>query len=524
MKLLSVACTLLLLAAPIPTSVGPIATSQYDNMRTGANLNEIILTPQNVNAKQFGKLGAFKVDGAVYAQPLFVPALEIPGKGKHDVLFVATEHDSVYAFDADSPNDAPLWHVSFLDRKRGLTAVPERDVQCPFIQPEVGITPTPVIDLESGTMYVLARTMIAHTLTSSDYFQHLHALAITTGAETFGGPRLITASVPGKGDGSANGRVKFNPLRENPRAALLLVNGIVYLTWASSCDVNPYHGWVMAYDAATLAQKAVLNDTPDGNEGGIWASDTGPGADSDGNVFVPTGNGTFNAASGGRDYSDSVLKLSLEGSSLAVRDYFTPHDQAHLSDEDADLGSSGPLLVPDQPGPHRHLLLQPTKGGMIYVIDRDRMGKFHPDSDAIIQQIKMAGGGYGAMAYWNQHVFFACEADHLRDYVLANGVLKLNASSSTKFDNPGATPSVSANGTKDAIVWAIATKTWNGPDQPAVLYAFAAANISQPIYSSEQNSRRDRAANGTRFVIPVVANGRVYFGVRGEVEVYGLLK
>ncbi len=524
MKLLAAACILLAFAVSAKTANGQIPTSQYDNMRTGATLMETTLTPQNVNAKQFGKLGAFKVDGAVYAQPLFVPALEIPGKGKHDVLFVATEHDSVYAFDADRPDDAPLWHVSFLDSKRGLTAVPARDVACPFIQPEVGITSTPVIDLRTGTLYVLARTMIGHTLGSSEYFQHLHALAITTGAEKFGGPKPISASVPGKGDGSANGQVRFNPLRENPRASLLLANSVVFLTWASSCDVNPYHGWVMAYDAETLAQKAVMNDTPDGSEGGIWASDTGPGADSEGYVFIPTGNGTFNASSGGRDYGDSVLKLALEGSSLIVRDYFTPHDQARLSDADADLGSSGPLLVPDQPGPHRHLLLQPTKGGKIYVIDRDRMGEFHPEGDAIVQQIRMAGGGYGAMAYWNQHVYFACENDSLRDYVISNGELKLNASSSTKFDNPGATPSVSANGATDAIVWAIATKTWNGPNQPAVLYAFAANNISQPIYSSEQNSQRDRAANGTRFVIPVVVRGRVYFGTRGEVEVYGLLK
>jgi hypothetical protein len=524
MRLLAIVCALLAVAALITTPVVQVTTSQYDNMRTGATLNETTLTPQNVNSRQFGKLGAFKVDGAVYAQPLFVPALDIPGKGKHDVLFVATEHDSVYAFDAYRTGDPPLWQVSFLDSSKSISAVPSRDVQCPFIQPEVGITPTPVIDLKTGTLYVLARTMSGHTFADDDYFQHLHALALTTGAEKFGGPKLISASAPGKGDGSKNGQVGFNPLRENPRASLLLVNNIVYLTWASSCDVNPYHGWVMAYDAATLAQKAVLNVTPDGNEGGIWESDTGPGADAGGNVFVPTGNGTFNAASGGRDYGDSVLKLALEGSSLNVRDYFTPHDQAHLSDADADLGSSGPILLPDQPGPHPHLLLQPTKGGMIYVIDRDRMGKFRPEGDAIVQQIRMAGGGYGAMAYWNQHVYFACEGDFLRDYVITNGELKLNAASSTKFANPGATPSVSANGTKDGIVWAIATKTWNGPNQPAVLYAFNASNISQPIYSSEQNSARDRAANGTRFVIPVVVNGHVYFGVRGEVEVYGVLK
>ncbi len=514
----------LALAVPLTTAFGQVTTSQYDNLRTGATLNEKILTPQNVNARQFGKLGAFKVDGAVYAQPLFVPGVEIPGKGKHNVIYVATEHDSVYAFDAEPPGDAPLWQVSFLDRKRSLTTVPTRDTQCPFIQPEVGITSTPVIDLKTGTLYVLARTMADPTFGDKEYFQHLHALAITTGAEKFGGPKLISASVPGRGEGNSNGQVPFNPLRENPRAALLLVNSTVYLTWASSCDLDPYHGWVMAYDAETLSQKAVLNVTPDGTEGGIWASDAGLAADPNGNVYVPTGNGTFDAASGGRDYGDSVLKLALDGSSLTLRDYFTPYDQERLSHDDADLGSSGPLLLPDQPGSHRHLLLQPSKGSQIYVIDRDSMGKFRPDGDAIVQRIHMAGGGYGAMAYWNQHVFFACDNDFLRDYAVTKDQLILNTSSSIKFQNPGASPSVSANGTKNAIVWAIATKTWNGRDQPAVLYAFDATNINQPIYSSEQNSARDRAATATRFVIPVVVNGRVYFSARGEVEVYGLLQ
>ncbi len=501
-----------------------VITSQYDNLRTGATSNEKVLTPQNVNAKQFGRLGAFKVDGAVYAQPLFIPSVDIPGKGKYDVLFVATEHDSVYAFDANRAGDPPLWHISLLDERRGSSTVPARDVQCSFIQPEVGITSTPVIDLKTGTLYVLARTMIDPTFGSKEYFQHLHALAITTGVEKFDGPKLISASVPGKGAGGENGQVRFDPLHENPRASLLLVNDTLYLTWASSCDLGPYHGWVMAYDAQTLAQKAVLNTTPDGDQGGIWASDTGPGADTADNIYVPTGNGTFDASSGGRDYGDSVLKLMLQGSSIVVRDYFTPHDQARLSDGDADLGSSGPLLLPDQPGPHRHLLLQPTKGSMIYVIDRDQMGKFQPDGDAIVQRIRMAGGGYGAMAYWNGHVFFACSDDFLRNYAIDKGELKLSAYSSTRFENPGATPSVSANGNKDAIVWAITTKTWNGPSRPAILYAFDANKIDHPIYTSEQNSQRDRAAMATRFVIPVVVNGRVYFGARGEVEVYGLLK
>jgi len=519
----TVICVVIALAVPL-TAAAQVTTSQYDNMRSGAVLTEKTLTPTNVNASQFGKLGAFKVDGAVYAQPLFVPAVEIPGKGTHDVLYVATEHDSVYAFDANRPDDAALWHITFLDPSRNLSAVPAGDVECPFIQPEVGITSTPVIDLRTGTLYVLARTMIGHTFGSRQYFQHLHALAITTGVEKFGGPRIISATVPGKGDGNTSGQVHFDPLRENPRASLLLVSHSVYLTWASSCDVNPYHGWIMAYDTETLTQQAVLNVTPDGSEGGIWASDTGPAADPSGNVYVPTGNGTFDASSGGRDFGDSVIKVALEGSSLIVRDYFTPHDQARLSDRDADLGSSGPLLLPDQPGPHRRLLLQPTKGGEIYVIDRDQMGKFHAEGDAILQRVHMVGGGYGAMAYHDHHIFFAAEDDHLRDYSVTNGELKLNASSTMKFDNPGATPSISANGAKDAIVWAIATKTWNGPDQPAILYAFAANNISQPIYSSEQNSKRDRAAMGTRFVIPVIVGGHVYVGVRGEVEIYGLLK
>jgi hypothetical protein len=512
------------LALAARTAPAQVVTSQYNNARTGATLNEKTLTPRNVNAKEFGKLGAFRVDGAVYAQPLFVPALDIPGKGRHDVLFVATEHDSVYAFDANRPNDAPLWQVSFLDKKRSVTTVPAQDVECPFIQPEVGITSTPVIDMKTGTLYVLARTMIGHMLTRSEYFQHLHALAMTTGAEKFGGPKLITASVPGRGAGATDGQVRFDPLRENPRAALALTDGTLYLTWASSCDVDPYHGWIMAYDAATLAQKAVLNVTPDGTEGGIWASDTGPAVDPAGYVYIPTGNGTFDAAPRGRDYGDSILKVTLQGSSIAVRDFFTPHDQARISDADADLGSSGPLVLPDQPGSHPHLLLQPTKGAQIYVIDRDKMGEFHSDADAVIQRLDMSGGGYGAMAYWNGHVFFACSDDFLRDYAVKDGKLLPVRSSTIKFDNPGATPSVSANGNRDAIVWAISTRTWNGADKPAILYAFDAGNIAQPIYNSEQNAKRDHGPIATRFVFPLVVNGRVYFGARGEVDVYGLVK
>ena len=512
----------LILALATFPALAQVTTSQYDNFRTGATLREKALTPQNVNVKHFGKLGAFKVDGPVYAQPLFVPGVPIPGKGTHDVIFVATEHDSVYAFDATRPADPPLWQVRLLDPARE-NPLSEDQAQCPFIRPEIGITSTPVIDLPSGTIYVLARSVARHTTAPDEYFQRLHALAITTGVEKFGGPKLIAASVPGRGAGRSGRQVAFDPLHENPRAALTLANNAVYLTWASSCDVDPYHGWVMAYDPQTLAQKAVLNVNPDGSEAGIWLSDTGPAVDSEGNLYVPTGNGTFDATSGGRDYGDSVLKL--DGSSLAIRDYFTPFDQESILAGDSDVGSSGPTLLPDQPGPHHHLLLQPTKHSVLYVIDRDQMGKFHTGDDAIPQRIRMAGEGYGAMSYWNGHVFFAASDDNLRDYAVKNGQLVLNASSAMKFDNPGATPSISANGNKNAIVWALSTKTWNGPNtRPAVLYAFDASKLGQPIYTSEQNVARDRAAFATRFAIPVVINGRVYFSARGEVEVYGLLK
>jgi hypothetical protein len=261
----------------------------------------------------------------------------------------------------------------------------------------------------------------------------------------------------------------------------------------------------MAYDAKTLQQTAVFNVTPDGSEGGIWASDTGPAADAEGHIYIATGNGTF----GGKNYGNTLLKLTT---SLAVADSFTPHDQEHLNDDDLDLGSSGPLLLAAA-----HRILQPSKAGRIYVLDTEHLGRYHPDRDDIVQEIETPGGGYGAMAAWNGHVYFASSGDFLRDWHLENGKLQTaRVSRAPRFENPGATPSVSANGDKDAIVWAIATKSWNGRDRPAILYAFDAKDISRPIYTSEENGL------ATRFVIPVVANGHVYFGTRNAVEMYGL--
>jgi hypothetical protein len=499
-----------------------MTTSQVDNARTGATLSETALTPRNVNPQQFGKLFTLKVDGDVYAQPLFLAGVEIPGKGRHDVLFVATEHDSVYAFDAYGNPSAPLWQASLL--KDGATTVPEGDVACFFIQPEVGITSTPVIDARSGTLYVLARTRVAHTFAANEYHQQLHALAVTTGAEKFGGPVEIRATVRGSGAGSTGGNLSFGPLRENPRAALLLSHGIVYLTWGSSCDVGPYHGWVMAYDAQTLQQKAVFNASPDADDSGFWASDTGIAADKDGNVFAATGNGRFDVAKGGRDYGDTLLKLNFDGRNLNIGDYFTPFNADELDANDNDLGSGGPMLLPDQPGPHPHLAVIGGKAPAIYVLDRDRLGHFQPGRDSqALQVIPTVGGIFGSMAYWNRNVYVLTDSDALRDFEVKDSKLTLKGSSSFSLKDHAATPAISANGARDGIVWVVSSKGWNSPSRTAVLHAVDASNVAHELYSSEMNSTRDRAGLALRFNIPTIVNGHVYIGAKREVDVYGLL-
>jgi hypothetical protein len=503
-----------------------ILTSQYDNARTGANLKETILTPQNVNSRQFGKVFSLSVDGDIYAQPLYVPDVEIPGKGRHNVIFVATEHDSVYAFDAGGAPREPLWQVSFIDDAKAIRTVSARDVHCPFIEPEIGITSTPVIDLPTGTLYVLARAKERDADGYWHYEQKLHALAITTGAEKFGGPVKIRARVEGQSLLLFKSNVDFDPLKENQRAALLLVNGKVVITWASSCDIGPYYGWVIAYDAHTLAQAGAVNLSPDAGESGIWQGDAGPAADSEGNVYLITGNGKFTAASGGRDYGDSVVKLGFTANGLEVRDYFTPSNQEKLNSTDGDFGSGGPILLPDQPGPHSHLLLAAGKAGFLYEIDRDNLGKFRKGNDSHAVQVVTAGiDSFGAPAYWNGHVYYFLSGNFLRDYPLQNGRLAKEpaAMSTTQFTDPGATPGVSANGTKNAIVWVLSSKTWDGPDRTAVLYAYDAENVARQLYTSNQEYSRDYGGRSLRFAIPTVANGRVYVGAKREVDVYGLL-
>lgn len=523
-------CVVALVSAaqrPAPSTKAPlpvIATAQYDNARTGANLLETVLTPQNVNVAQFGRVASLPVNGDVYAQPLYIPQLEVPGKGVHNVVFVATERDSVYAFDADAGSSEPLWQVSFLDGKKNISPVSARDVQCPFIQPDIGITSTPVIDLPSKTLYALARTREAEN-GNWIFRQTLHALDLSTGTEKKGSPVTIRATFQGNKSLFSKGLSEFDPLRENQRAALLLANGNIFITWASSCDVGPYYGWVMSYDAHTLKQTGVLNVAPSAKESGIWQADAGPAADANGNIYLITGNGRFTAASGGHDYGDSLLKIALTSGGLAVRDYFTPADQEHLNDTDGDFGSGSPILLPDQPAPHSHLLLAAGKSSKLYELDRDKLGHFHQGDDSNAVQVVPAGAqSFGAPAYWNGHVFYFLMNDYLRDYALQNGRLSAQpfAKGTTNINDPG-TPAISANGGKNGIVWILSTKVWNGSDQPAILFAYDATNVSHELYNSTQNPQRDRAGNALRFTIPTVANGRVYVPTKRRIDVYGLL-
>jgi hypothetical protein len=500
-----------------------MTTSQYDNARTGATLNETKLTLRKVNAQQFGKLFTLKVDGDIYAQPLLLRDVQIPTKGRHDVLFIATEHDSVYAFDAYGNPSTPLWQASFL--KDGATTVSADYAACPFIAPELGITSTPVIDRKTGTLYVLARTQERSNVFSTGKFhQHLHALAVTTGVEKFGGPVDIRATVHGRGDGSIRGELQFASLRENPRAALLLVSGDVYLTWGSSCDVGPYHGWVMVYDAQSLKQKAIFNTSPDADDSGIWAGDAGPAADRDGNIFLATGNGLFDVPKGGRDYGDSLLKLHLDGESLKPVDYFAPFNADELNERDQDLGSGGPVLLPDQAGPYPHLALIAGKDPVIYLINRDNLGHYRPqDNRHAVQTVATAGGVFGSMAYWNHNVYVMADGDVLRDFEIESGRLSLKAAGRNSFPGAPATPAVSANGLNDGIVWVVGPTAGHSSDKRAILYAYQASDVTHKLYDSEQNSARDRAGPALRFSIPTVVNGHVYVGAKHEVDVYGLL-
>lgn len=500
---------------------GGVLTYHNDPARTGQNLDEVTLTPANVNVNTFGKLFSLRVDGYLYAQPLYVPGVTIPGKGVHNVVYVATENDTVYAFDADTPGP-PLWKTGLLGP--GETPVPAAAMNCDDLVPVIGVTSTPVIDRSAGTIYVVAKSQVTAAAIPTMFYS-IHALDITTGAERPGSPQAITASIE-------RGFVTFDPRNELNRPGLALVDGAVYIAFGSLCDVTPYHGWLFAYDAATLSQLAVFNSTPNASEGAIWQSGGAPSADSSGNVYVITGNGSFDADSGGQDYGDSFLKLTLSGNILSVIDYFTPFDQVNLSSNDLDLGSADALLLPDSAGSalHPHLLISASKGGTIYLLDRDNMGKLCDSCAAsntqIVQELPGAfSGNYSNPAYWNGLIYFGPDKGSLQAYSIANGVLSPSpvTSASVPFAYPGATPSISANGSSNGILWAIESSQFDAPG-PAVLEAYLATNLADELYNSAQApAGRDTAGDAVKFTAPTIANGKVYVGTQTELDVYGLL-
>jgi hypothetical protein len=512
-----------------------VATYHNDNARSGLNNHETILTHANVNSTSFGKLFTYAVDGQVYAQPLYVPGVAIAGNGTHNVVFVATENDSVYAFDADSntgANASPLWQAAFASAANGVTPVPASDVDCENITPQIGITGTPVIDQASGTLYVVAKTKETSGGTTQ-YYQRLHALDITSGAEKFGGPFAIDASVVGNCYPNKDGRVFFSPLRQHQRAGLVLNDNILVVVWASNCDNNPYTGWAIAFDAHTLEKLAVFNDAPNMGvvsyecRAGIWQGGAAPAVDEHGNMFLATGNGYFNAnTEGGLDYGDTVLKLTLTKPAFTVADYFTPANQDTLDNEDLDLGSGGLLLLPNEPGPYPHLLAQAGKEGTIYLLNRDNLGKYNSGGDTqIVQELPNAiGGVWGTCAYFNNNVYWGGSNDSLKAFTLTDGRFATSPTSKTShvFGNPGTTASVSSNGAADGIVWALDIGAFGGGG-PGVLHAYNANNLTQEFYNTKENAARDQLGPAVKFSTPTIVSGKVYVGTGNSLAVFGLL-
>lgn len=497
-----------------------VLTYHNDNLRTGQNLGESILTPRNVNATNFGKVGFISVQGRVDAEPLYVSHLTIRG-ASHNVLFVSTEHDWIYAFDADT--FVQLWRTSLL----GPGETPSDDRKCAQVSPEIGVTSTPVIDLHSGphgTLFAVAMSKDA----AGRYFQRLHALDIATGEER-GTPTAIEADVPGSGPNSKNGRIIFDPKQYEDRASLLLTGGAIYTAWSSHCDVDPYNSWVIAFDESTLHRAKAISLTPNGTEGGIWMAGAGLASDASGNIFFEIGNGAFDTTLDSRgfpihrDFGNSIIKLSPAAKDLAVLDYFTMHNVLAENKQDADLGSGGLLLLPDlkdSSGKPRHLALGAGKDWTVYIVDRDAMGHFNPQRDNIYQELsKGLGGAVFAMpAYFNGTVYYGPYLTPLMAFPVKNARLPAAPSSKSPetFDYPGATPSISANGTRDAIVWAVENST------SGILHAYDAANLAREYYNSNQAGQRDQFADN-KFITPMIANGKVYVGTPTGVIVFGLL-
>jgi hypothetical protein len=508
--------------APSPSSSGTsVLTYHNDIARTAQNLTETLLTPVKVSSSTFGKVGFYSVDGKVDAEPLYVSGVPVPGKGTHNILIVASEHDTVYAFDAD--HGSTLWSTTML--KSGETSSDPRS--CNQVEPEIGVTSTPVIDPKAGpngAVYVIAMSKNGTT-----YYQRLHALDLATGAELFNGPVDIQAKYPGTGDNSDGANVTFDPAQYEERAALLLLNGTVYTSWASHCDIRPYTGWIIGYNATTLAQTSVLNLTPNGNEGAIWMSGGGLAADSSGFIYVLDGNGTFDSTLDANgfpskgDYGNAFLKLSTSQNQLSVADYFEMYNQGTENGSDADLGSGSPMLLPDlkdASGTTKHLAVGAGKDANLYVVDRDSMGKFDSARNNIYQEISGAFSDavFSAPAFFNGTVYMGSVGGPLQAFTTTGARLSAAAKTANSFAYPGASPSISANSTSNGIVWAVENTN------AAILHAYDAVSLKELYNSNQASGGRDQFSAGNKFITAMIANGKVFVGTTNGVAVFGLLQ
>jgi regulation of enolase protein 1 (concanavalin A-like superfamily)/uncharacterized protein (DUF2141 family) len=503
---------LVLLFLPVCVRAQNILEDRFDGNRTSANLNETTLTTANVNVNQFGRLFNCVVDGQIYAQPLYVSGLSVAGLGIHNVVFVATEHNSVYAFDADSSSTA-LWHVNL------GTSAPQSVINCNDISIEYGITSTPVIDMSTQTMYVVNQLYVSNTLS-----YQIHALDITNGQEKFGGPKTISASVAGSGDGNINGQISFDAGQHLNRPGLVLASGSVYACFGSHCDHDPYHGWIIAYNAQTLQRSGVFVTTPNGGQGAIWQGGTAPCVDSSGNLYVVTGNGTFDANTGGSSYSDSVIKLNTSGGGVSFLDYFTPFNQADLSAADLDLGSGGLLLLPGT-----NFAVLDGKQGTIYLLNRSNLGGFNATSDQVVQEFTGTVEEHAnnpSPAYWNGPagtlVYYWSASDVVKAFKFNGSTFQTTpVAKGTSSQTPAAGAiSLSANGATagSGIVWG------TSGEFTGTVRAYDASNVGVELWNSNQNSARDALGNYTKFGPPVAVNGKVYVPTTaGYLAVYGLL-
>ncbi len=497
-----------------------VLTYHNNNSRTGFDSQETTLTLANVNSTTFGKLFEVPADGLVDAEPLYLSSVSISGVN-HNLLIVATEHDTVYAYDADTGTN--LWQITTL--KSGETTSDKRS--CAQVSPEIGITSTPVIlrrKAGNPVIYVVAMSKDG----SGDYHQRLHALDAASGAELFHGPVDITAQYPGTGDNSSNGFVIFDPAQYKERAGLLLINNTVYLGWASHCDFRPYTGWIMGYSASTLAQTTVLNLTPNGNAGAIWNSGAGMAADNAGNIFLLDANGVFDTtlnSSGfpeSGDYGNAFVHLTTKGG-LAVADYFEMYNESSENSTDADLGSGGAVLVneKDSTGKMWQLAIGAGKDANLYVVDRTNMGKFNSKTNHVYQELQgvLKNGIWSMPAAMNTSIYYGPKDSPIAEYQFSNAKLRPSAIAKTanSFAYPGATPSISANAGQNAILWAAENTN------PAVLHAYNAKTLVEIYNTNQAANGRDQFGAGNKYITPMIANGKVYVGTTSGVGVFGLL-